>query len=123
MPYQLPHGTPYPAALLREKAQQAALHRREMKVRTKKGAHTFCELLTLCEDDHILRRTLVKAALSWLPAIGAAKVKRILADTGVPPTERLGSLTARQQEALLGHPYIVHRTSAVQFQRRSNGAV
>lgn len=122
MPYQLRNGTVYPTELLRQKSQQAAEHRRHLKAETKQGTHTFSELLALVPADPILRKTRVKAALSWLPRVGPAKVARILKDTGVSPLQRLGGLTKREQDELLRHPYLVQNAAAVAYARRKTGA-
>jgi hypothetical protein len=122
MPYQLPSGTVYPTELLRQKSQQAAEHRRHLRTETKQGTHTFSELMALVPADPTLRKTRVKAALSWLPSVGAVKVARILKDTGVSPLKRLGGLTQREQDELLRHPYLVQNAAAVAHARRKAGA-
>ena len=117
MPYTLPRGSVYPADLLRQKAQEAARHRRHLRNETRGGALGLEDLLPLAEVDPILGRTRIKAVLSWLPGIGTAKTRRILGDTDVAPGQRLSSLTDAQRDRLLEHAWIQQHAAAVRRQQ------
>jgi hypothetical protein len=122
MPYQLPNGSVYPADLLRERAQEAAQRRREYRQATRGGRHTLAELLTLAEEDSTLARTRIKTVLSWLPGIGVAKIRRILEETHLSPSQRLSSITGEKRQQLIEHPRIRQHTAAVIHQRVTGGA-
>lgn len=122
MPYELPHGTVYPPDLLREKAQEAAAHRRELRDSVRHGSFTLEELLDRASADRILGKTRIRTVLAWLPRIGTAKIRRILGSTGIEAGQRLGSLTRDQRTGLLEHTYIVQHTASVARLRRTDGA-
>lgn len=121
MPYNLPHGSPYPTHLLHLKAQEAALHRGVFREQVINGDLTIEELLTLASSDRILGRARIKSVIRWLPGIGAVKSNRILTESGIAPDQRLSSLSETSIRTLVNHPRVLQCTAYAVHQRRERG--
>ncbi len=107
----------YPTDLLRQRAHDAAKHRRLLRHQVGGGFMTFGQLLALIPHDRIVGRTRVKTALSWLPSIGPIKTRLILSETQVAATQRLCSLTHSQRLRLQQHPQVMKHAELVRLQR------
>ncbi len=83
------------------KAAEVRRVRMETKMRLQNGGITFSELLTMADNDEVIARIKVLAALESLPKVGKVKARRTMEAIGIAESRRLGGLGERQRAALL----------------------
>lgn len=83
------------------KAAEARRARAELKERLKMGRISLAELLELADNDEIVGKTKVVAALESLPGVGKVKARRTMEEIGIADSRRLRGLGEQQRKALL----------------------
>jgi hypothetical protein len=96
-----PSLSPEQRAAALEKAAEARKKRAELKERLKMGSLSLSELLTLSENDEVVGKTKVLAALEALPGVGKVKARRTMEEIGIAETRRLRGLGKEQRAKLL----------------------
>jgi hypothetical protein len=95
-----PSLTPEQRQAALAKAAAARRERAELKERLKMGSITLDELLGQADDNDIVGKMKVVAALEAVPGVGKVKARRIMEDIGISETRRLRGLGAQQRQAL-----------------------
>jgi len=83
------------------KAAAARRERAELKEKLKMGSVTLSELFGRANEDDIVGKMKVVAALEALPGIGKVKARRTMDDIGISETRRIRGLGEQQRKALL----------------------
>ena len=83
------------------KAGEARRARAEVKELLKMGSLTVAGLLERADDDEMLARMKVLAALESLPKLGKVKARRTMEEIGISESRRLRGLGAQQRSALV----------------------
>lgn len=96
-----PSLSPEQRAAALEKAAAARKARAELKERLKIGSLSLAELLAMSEDDEVVAKTKVLAALEALPGVGKVKARRTMEEIGIADTRRLRGLGTEQRAKLL----------------------
>ena len=96
-----PSLSPEQRAEALEKAAQARKQRAELKERLKMGSLTLRELLTMSDQNEVVGKTKVLAALEALPGVGKVKARRTMEEIGIAETRRLRGLGKEQRAKLL----------------------
>ncbi|MBA2281133.1 MAG: integration host factor [Actinomycetota bacterium] len=84
-----------------QKAAAARRSRAELKERLKMGSLSLADLLTQSDDDEVVGKTKVLAALEALPGVGKVKARRAMEEIGIAETRRLRGLGKEQRVKLL----------------------
>jgi hypothetical protein len=84
-----------------EKAAAARRARAEVKDRLKMGLLTFAELLEEAENDEVVGKMKVLAALESMPRLGKVKARRLMDEIGIAESRRLRGLGDSQRRQLL----------------------
>ena len=71
------------------KAAEARRTRAEIKELLKMGSLTFPELLTRADNDPVVAKMKVLAALESLPKLGKVKARRTMEEIGISESRRL----------------------------------
>jgi hypothetical protein len=95
-----PSLTPEQRQAALAKAAAARRQRAELKERLKMGSISLDELLDQADDDDIVGKMKVVAALEACPGVGKVKARRIMEDIGISETRRLRGLGGQQRQAL-----------------------
>jgi len=98
-----PALSPEQRAAALEKAAEARRVRAEMKDRLKMGLLSFSELLDDADNNEILGKMKVLAALESMPRLGKVKARRLMEDVGIAESRRLRGLGDSQRRQLLDH--------------------
>jgi len=98
-----PALSPEQRAAALEKAAGARRVRAEMKDRLKMGLLSFSELLDDADNNEILGKMKVLAALESMPRLGKVKARRLMEDVGIAESRRLRGLGDSQRRQLLDH--------------------
>ncbi|MGH9119259.1 MAG: integration host factor, actinobacterial type [Acidimicrobiales bacterium] len=96
-----PSLTPEQRQAALAKAAAARRARAELKEKLKMGSVSLDELLGRADDDDIVGKMKVVAALEALPGVGKVKARRIMDDIGISETRRLRGLGDQQRKSLL----------------------
>ena len=96
-----PSLSPEQRAQALEKAAQARRQRAELKEKLKMGSLTLRELLTMSDENEVVGKTKVLAALEALPGVGKVKARRTMEEIGIAETRRLRGLGKEQRAKLL----------------------
>ncbi|CAI8368772.1 MAG: integration host factor, actinobacterial type [Actinomycetota bacterium] len=83
------------------KAAEARRTRAEIKELLKMGSLTFPELLTRADNDPVVAKMKVLAALESLPKLGKVKARRTMEEIGISESRRLKGLGSQQRSDLL----------------------
>ena len=83
------------------KAADARRTRAEIKELLKMGSLTFPELLTRADNDPVVAKMKVLAALESLPKLGKVKARRTMEEIGISESRRLKGLGSQQRSDLL----------------------
>ena len=83
------------------KAAEARRTRAEIKELLKMGSLTFPELLTRADNDPVVAKMKVLAALESLPKLGKVKARRAMEEIGISESRRLKGLGSQQRSDLL----------------------
>lgn len=83
------------------KAAEARRIRAEIKELLKMGSLTFPELLTRADNDPVVAKMKVLAALESLPKLGKVKARRTMEEIGISESRRLKGLGSQQRSDLL----------------------
>ena len=83
------------------KAAEARRTRAEIKELLKMGSLTFPELLTRADNDPVVAKMKVLAALESLPKLGKVKARRTMEEIGIRESRRLKGLGSQQRSDLL----------------------
>ena len=78
------------------KAAEARRTRAEIKELLKMGSLTFPELLTRADNDPVVAKMKVLAALESLPKLGKVKARRTMEEIGISESRRLKGLGSQQ---------------------------
>ncbi len=65
------------------------------------GSLSLADLLTQSDDDEVVGKTKVLAALEALPGVGKVKARRAMEEIGIAETRRLRGLGKEQRVKLL----------------------
>jgi hypothetical protein len=95
-----PTLTPEQRQAALEKAAAARRARAELKEKLKMGSVSLDELLEKADNDDIVGKMKVVAALEALPGVGKVKARRIMDDIGISETRRIRGLGGQQRQAL-----------------------
>jgi hypothetical protein len=95
-----PTLTPEQRQAALEKAAAARRARAELKEKLKMGSVSLDELLQQADNDDIVGKMKVVAALEALPGVGKVKARRIMDDIGISETRRIRGLGGQQRQAL-----------------------
>ena len=98
---QPPILTPEQRQAALQKAGEMRRKRAELKGELKDGKVTLREVLKRAKKDDVVGKLKVKALLTSLPGIGAAKADAMMEKVGIAPTRRVAGLGAVQQEKLV----------------------
>ena len=96
-----PQLTPEQRQAALAKAAAARRERAELKEKLKMGTVSLKELLDRANDDDIVGKMKVVAALEALPGVGKVKARRTMDDIGISETRRIRGLGEQQRKALL----------------------
>jgi hypothetical protein len=96
-----PQLSPEQRAAALEKAAAARKERAELKEKLKMGSLSLRELLDLSDQNEIVGKTKVLAALEALPGVGKVKARRTMEEIGIAETRRLRGLGKEQRAKLL----------------------
>jgi hypothetical protein len=96
-----PSLTPEQRQAALAKAAAARRERAELKEKLKMGTVSLEELLGRANDDDIVGKMKVVAALEALPGVGKVKARRTMDDIGISETRRIRGLGEQQRKALL----------------------
>jgi hypothetical protein len=96
-----PQLTPEQRQAALAKAAAARRERAELKEKLKMGTVSLKELLGRANDDDIVGKMKVVAALEALPGVGKVKARRTMDDIGISETRRIRGLGEQQRKALL----------------------
>ncbi|MBO0732151.1 MAG: integration host factor [Acidimicrobiaceae bacterium] len=83
-----------------EKAAAARRLRAELKEKLKMGSITLKELLEQGDDDEVVGKMKVLAALESLPGLGKVKARRLMDEIGISESRRLQGLGDQQRKKL-----------------------
>ncbi|MEZ5169769.1 MAG: integration host factor, actinobacterial type [Acidimicrobiia bacterium] len=84
-----------------EKAAAARRARAEVKEKLKVGALSLEELFALGDNDEMIAKLKVVAALESLPGLGKVRARRVMEDLDISESRRLRGVGAKQRRALL----------------------
>ncbi len=96
-----PSLTPEQRQAALAKAAAARRERAELKERLKMGSVSLDEILKRANDDDIVGKMKVVAALEALPGVGKVKARRIMDEIGISETRRIRGLGDQQRKSLL----------------------
>jgi hypothetical protein len=96
-----PSLTPEQRQAALAKAAAARRERAELKEKLKMGTVSLKELLGRANDDDIVGKMKVVAALEALPGVGKVRARRTMDDIGISETRRIRGLGEQQRKALL----------------------
>jgi hypothetical protein len=96
-----PSLTPEQRQAALAKAAAARRERAELKEKLKMGTVSLKELLGQANDNDIVGKMKVVAALEALPGVGKVKARRTMDDIGISETRRIRGLGEQQRKALL----------------------
>jgi hypothetical protein len=96
-----PSLTPEQRQAALAKAAAARRERAELKEKLKMGSVTLKELLDRANEDDIVGKMKVVAALEAMPGVGKVKARRTMDDIGISETRRIRGLGEQQRKALL----------------------
>jgi S13-like H2TH domain len=96
-----PSLTPEQRQAALAKAAAARRERAELKEKLKMGSVNLEELLKRADDDDIVGKMKVVAALEAMPGVGKVKARRIMDEIGISETRRVRGLGEQQRRSLL----------------------
>jgi hypothetical protein len=96
-----PSLTPEQRQAALAKAAAARRERAELKEKLKMGSVSLKELLDRANEDDIVGKMKVVAALEAMPGVGKVKARRTMDDIGISETRRIRGLGEQQRKALL----------------------
>ncbi|MDY7101112.1 MAG: integration host factor, actinobacterial type [Actinomycetota bacterium] len=98
---QPPSLTPEQRQAALEKAAQARRTRAEIREKLKMGSITLAELFESADNDEVVGKMKVVAALESLPGVGKVKARRTMEEIGISETRRVRGLGDQQRKSLL----------------------
>jgi hypothetical protein len=96
-----PSLTPEQRQAALAKAAAARRERAELKEQLKMGSVSLKDLLGRANDDDIVGKMKVVAALEALPGVGKVRARRAMDEIGISEARRIRGLGDQQRKALL----------------------